>query len=152
MSNSYNLDGIDIKILKKLQKDARAKVSEIAEKLNLPHSTVLLRINKMEDKEVILGYNVKLNPKTFNRNLRAIIEFTSESFLTRNELVQALESEKAVTNLIKISGEKDGIIMISVRDVPDLDKIVSKIRLINGIKTTNTILVLTEEINRGIQL
>lgn len=152
MSESHNLDGIDIKILKELQKDARTKVSEIAEKLNLPHSTVLSRINKMENNEVISKYTVELNPAVFNRGMRAMIEFTSESFLTKEELIPTLENIKGVTNLLKTTGDKDGIIMIAVKDINELDAIVSKIRLIKGMKTTRTILILAEDINRGIQV
>ena len=67
------LDEISLKILKILQKKARIPNVEVARQVDMAPSAVLERIRKLEQKGFIDGYEVRLNPEKFKRNLVAFI-------------------------------------------------------------------------------
>ena len=54
------LDDLDRAILRLLKEDARLTISEIAERLNRPESTVHFRIKKLQEKGVIDRYTIVL--------------------------------------------------------------------------------------------
>ncbi|ASJ03194.1 transcriptional regulator [Thermococcus profundus] len=54
------LDDLDRSILRLLKKDARLTISEIAEKLNRPESTIHFRIKKLLEKGAIDHYTILL--------------------------------------------------------------------------------------------
>ena len=57
------LDDLDRAILRLLKKDARLTISEIAEALNRPESTVHFRIKKLIERGVIDHYTILLGPE-----------------------------------------------------------------------------------------
>jgi len=59
------LDEIDIKILRTLQRDARNPFANIAEKSGVSTDTIIRRFNKMKKEGIISGTTLLLNPKKF---------------------------------------------------------------------------------------
>ena len=57
------LDKIDRQILRTLQADGRATYEQIAEQVSLSPSSVLRRVKRLEESEVIDGYVALVNPK-----------------------------------------------------------------------------------------
>ncbi|MFN4110681.1 MAG: Lrp/AsnC family transcriptional regulator, partial [Ignavibacteria bacterium] len=60
----YNLDEIDLQLIELLQRNARIKRSELAEKVNLTVPAVSERINKLEEKNLIKRYTAQIDFKT----------------------------------------------------------------------------------------
>ncbi len=57
------LDEIDVKLLKALQKDAKANTKELCEFLNLSKTPVYERIHRLEKEGVIKGYGAIIDNK-----------------------------------------------------------------------------------------
>ena len=68
-----NLDEIDIKILRALQKDIRTPFKEIAKKCNISTDTIKNRYNKLIENDVIRGSTVVVDPKKLNQGNLVII-------------------------------------------------------------------------------
>jgi len=58
-----NLDEIDIKILRTIQKDVRTPFKEIANQCNISTDTIKNRYKKMMENEVIQGSTIVVDPK-----------------------------------------------------------------------------------------
>ena len=68
-----NLDEIDIKILRTLQKDVRTPFKEIANQCNISIDTIKSRYNKMIENEVIRGSTIVVDPKKMGQGNLVII-------------------------------------------------------------------------------
>ena len=71
--DSKCLDATDLQILRILQNDARAPVSQIARQVNLSGTAVLRRIHRMEDQGVILSYRAYVNPEKLGMSVNGYI-------------------------------------------------------------------------------
>ncbi|MDP3479830.1 MAG: Lrp/AsnC family transcriptional regulator, partial [Desulfoprunum sp.] len=63
------IDEIDIEILNIIQNNGKIPNAELARQLNMAPSGVLERVKKLEKEGVILGYEVRLNPKAIGLSL-----------------------------------------------------------------------------------
>ncbi|MEM0472082.1 MAG: Lrp/AsnC family transcriptional regulator [Sulfolobales archaeon] len=63
MSSRYNMDNIDLEILRILQENAKASYSYIASKLKIPKPTVYYRVKKLESMGIIRSYRAILDPE-----------------------------------------------------------------------------------------
>jgi len=68
-----NLDEIDIKILRTLQKDIRTPFKEIANQCNISTDTIKNRYNKLIKNEVIRGSTIVIDPKKMGQGNLVII-------------------------------------------------------------------------------
>jgi len=68
-----NLDEIDIKILRSLQKDIRIPFKEIANQCNISTDTIKNRYNKLIENEVIRGSTIVIDPKKMGQGNLVII-------------------------------------------------------------------------------
>ena len=68
-----NLDKIDIKILRTLQKDIRTSFKEIANQCNISTDTIKNRYNKLIENEVIKGSTIVIDPKKMGQGNLVII-------------------------------------------------------------------------------
>ena len=65
MSYKVKIDQIDIRIIRALQKDARANFSDIAKDCAVSTDTISKRFKKMKKNGIARGTTVLLNPKSF---------------------------------------------------------------------------------------
>ena len=89
------IDEISLNILKILQKKARIPNVEVARQVGMAPSAVLERIRKLEKMGLIDGYEVRLNPKKFRRNLVAFIMVTTKHPRQREEIADRLVISQA---------------------------------------------------------
>jgi Lrp/AsnC family transcriptional regulator for asnA, asnC and gidA len=65
MPFQLKIDGIDIEIIRALQKDARANFTDIAKHCRVSTDTISKRFRKMRKNGIIRGTTILLNPKSF---------------------------------------------------------------------------------------
>jgi len=68
------LDRIDLRILKLLQRDGRITNQKLAEAVGLSPTAVLARVQRLTREGVILGYRAELNPDKLGRGLVVFVE------------------------------------------------------------------------------
>lgn len=72
MLESQEFDELDANILKVLQTNARISIADIATSLKVPHSTITLRLKRLEEKKIIKGYSVILDESKLGFDLIAV--------------------------------------------------------------------------------
>ncbi|HEY7757361.1 MAG TPA: Lrp/AsnC family transcriptional regulator, partial [Nitrososphaeraceae archaeon] len=67
-----NIDEIDAKILKKVLVDARLSYRSIAEQIGVSAPTVLSRINRLQEHQIIKSYSAVVDHEKLGYDLTAI--------------------------------------------------------------------------------
>lgn len=135
------MDDTDRKLISLLRKDARLNLATLASKLGVSRGTVANRLRRLEDDQVIVGYTVKLRPEAEPERIRAWMGVLVEGNQTR-EVVAALLGEPAVTALHDTNGRWDLLAELSVESMAELSDVLERVRLIKGIRNTETSILL----------
>lgn len=138
------IDKKSLQILKILQNKARIPNVEVSRQVGLAPSAVLERIRKLEKNGIIDGYEVRLNPETFNRSQIAFIQVKVTA--GDNEIDTIGESLAAIPEIQEvhyIAGEDGYLIKARVANTNELGKLIRhEITSIKGITSTRTLTVL----------
>ncbi len=133
------MDELDQQLIGLLRQNARMNVADLAYKLKVSRGTVTNRIRKLEDSQVILGYTAKLRPdaEAGQRSIRAWMEVLVEGNQTRL-VIASLLGEPGVAALHDTNGRWDLLAEIEAGSMTELSQILERIRLIKGIRSTET--------------
>ncbi|MCG6910864.1 MAG: Lrp/AsnC family transcriptional regulator [Deltaproteobacteria bacterium] len=138
------IDGIDLNILKILQKKARIPNVEVARQVDMAPSAVLERIRKLEKQGFIDGYEVRLNPERFRRNLVAFVIVTTKHPKQRSNTAKRLSDIPGAQEVHEIAGEDGILLKVRVSDTVELGKLLKeKIAAIEAVHATRTMIVMS---------
>ena len=137
-----NMDDIDRQLIGLLRNDARASVASLAKTLGVSRGTVQNRMARLTANGTIVGYTVRLKPDVEEQRIRAIMTGAVEG----NQLdavIRALRGEPAVTALYSTNGRWDIVAELRADTLESFDRVLARIRLIEGISQTETSLLLS---------
>lgn len=136
------MDDIDRRLIALLRANARQPVAAMAEALGVSRGTVQNRMRKLEADGTIVGYTVRLKPQAVGDRIRAVMTVAVEG--NRSEAVlKALAGDPAVDALHTTNGRWDIIVELRADSLEDFDGVLGRIRLLDGIASTETSLLLT---------
>jgi Lrp/AsnC family leucine-responsive transcriptional regulator len=125
---SIPLDDTDRKILALLQHDARMTNAAIGEAVGLSAPSVFERIRKLEQKGVIEGYTVKVNPAVVGRPLTAFIRLTLAFDEKHDAGLRAISQDPDVLEAYDIAGEDCLIVKTCAASPEALQALLARIR------------------------
>ena len=131
------MDELDRQLIALLRKDARMNVAALAAKLGVSRGTVTNRLRKLEDDQVIVGYTVRLKPEAEPNYIRAWMGVLVEGNQTR-AVTASLLGEPGVAALHDTNGRWDLLAELRADSMAELSKVLERIRLISGIRNTET--------------
>ena len=131
------MDDIDRQLISLLRQDARLTVATLAQKLGVSRGTVTNRLRKLEDEQVIVGYTVKLRPDAQPNQIRAWMGVVVEGNQTRL-VIASLLGEPGVAALHDTNGRWDLLAEIRADTMAELSQVLERIRLVKGIRSTET--------------
>ena len=136
------MDDLDQQLIAQLRQNARLSVADLAHKLQVSRGTVTNRLRKLEDAQVIVGYTVRLKPEAQAERIRAWMGVLVEGNQTRL-VIASLLGEPAVSALHDTNGRWDLLAELEVDSMADLSKALERIRLVSGIRGTETSILLS---------
>ena len=131
------MDELDQQLIALLRQNARLQIADLAHKLGVSRGTVNNRLRKLEDNQVILGYTVRLRPEAESERIRAWMGVLIEGNTTR-QVIASLLGEPGVVALHDTNGRWDLLAQIEARNMQALSQVLERIRLIRGIRGTET--------------
>jgi Lrp/AsnC family leucine-responsive transcriptional regulator len=138
------IDEIDKKILMYLQINARMSNAEIARKINMAPSAVFERIKNLEKKQIIKGYEVKIDPVKLGLNLVVFVFLTANEAVFSTDTGRLIEAIPEVQEVHLIAGEDCYLVKVRAKDTEDLTRILrNSLGKIKSIKSSRTTLVLS---------
>lgn len=137
-----HLDETDVEILKALTLDARLSSRQIAKQCGVSIGTVLSRIKRMENEEIIRGYSALLDQEKLGYELTVVSEIT----VSKGRLLE-VENEIArlpnVCCVYDVTGLIDAMIVAKFHNREELGKFTKRLLAIPYVERTNTHVVLT---------
>jgi DNA-binding Lrp family transcriptional regulator len=136
------MDDTDRQLLSLLRDDARASVASLAKVLRVSRGTVQNRLAKLEADGTITGYTVRLKPQAEGHRIRAFMTVAVEGNRT-DAVLAALRGDPAVSALHTTNGRWDMVAELQADSLEAFDRVLGRIRLLEGIANTETSLLLS---------
>jgi len=116
---AYNLDSIDLAILKLLQENARITVKEISENVHLSTTPVHERIKRMEESGVIKQYATLVDHTKVKKGLMVIcyVSLKQHSKNAGDKFIRTINELNEVIECYNISGEFDFMLKVVAEDM-----------------------------------
>ena len=135
-SIEINMDDIDLKILKILKDDARAKYVDIARKVGLTEGAVRRRIKKLLSEGIIKKFTIETSVE-----FEGIVLIETEPTMT-NEVARNIK--RVATKAFEVSGDYDIAAFIQAYTIDELNGKIDAIRDLPGVLNTNTLIKLKD--------
>ncbi|VTU34373.1 Regulatory protein AsnC [Variovorax sp. SRS16] len=132
-----DIDELDHRLIALLRHDARLPVATLAHRLGVSRGTVNNRLRKLEDGGVIVGYAVQLRPEMRSDEIRAWMGILVEGNQTR-QVIASLLGEPGVAALHDTNGRWDLLADLHAASMAELSQVLERIRLLKGIRSTET--------------
>ncbi|MDR6227358.1 Lrp/AsnC family transcriptional regulator [Desmospora profundinema] len=129
------MDHIDLKILERLQEDARLTFSQLARELHLSHPSVAERVRRLQDKGVIEKFTARVPPQKVNRSVLVIIQ-VGEIKIPCKEFEKEIQAEPAILECHRVTGSISYFIKAAVPSMSELEKLVDKLTPISRVYTS----------------
>ena len=136
------MDNTDRNLLSLLRTDARMTVADMAKAVGVSRGTVQNRIARLEADGTVLGYTVRLRSSAEDQSIRALMTVAVEGNRT-DEVLKALRGDPAVCTLHTTNGRWDIVAELRADSLQAVDRVLGRIRLIDGISNTETSLLLS---------
>ena len=142
-----NLDDIDIKILRHLQKNAKLTTKELAAAVNLSTSPVFERQRRLEREGYIEKYIAVLNSKKLGNGFIVLcnIRLKQHSRKYGKQFMETISCIDEITECYNTSGDYDFLMKLYVRDMEHYqDFVLNTLGSIESIGSLHSIFVIGE--------
>ncbi len=117
-------------------------MAAMAKALGVSRGTVQNRLARLEAEGTVLGYTVRLKESADDQRIRAFMTVAVEGNRT-DEVLKALRGDPAVSALHTTNGRWDIVAELRTDSLEAVDRVLSRIRQIDGISSTETSLLLS---------
>ena len=136
-----SVDDLDTELLSALRHNARISVSSLAAMTGASRATVAARIERLVASGTIVGFTIRTGHETRSAGVRAIVMIEVLGKLA-DRVADQLRGLPQVRALHSTNGKWDFVAELEDRDLPSFDETLRRIRLINGINSTETNILL----------
>ena len=143
------LDDLDEKVLACLTRDARATYAQIGDEVGLSAPAVKRRVDRLLADGVIRGFTAIVDPHAMQWTTEAYVQVYCRGNISPYELKASWEPIPEVVSAATISGQADAILRVRARDVRHLEQALERIRAAGPVDKSESIIVLSELIDRG---
>ena len=139
------IDDYDRKIITALQANGRLSNIDVAERVNLSHSSCSRRIARLEREGVIVGYRALTDRQKLGLSVRAYCGVIRKADVGWEEVAQHLAKIDGVVSVFAVSGEVDLMLEIVARDMQHYSQVVLQdVFNSKGVNATRSSFVLEE--------
>jgi DNA-binding Lrp family transcriptional regulator len=136
-----SVDDLDTELLSALRHNARISISSLAAMTGASRATVAARIDRLVASGTIVGFTIRTGHETRSAGVRAIVMIEVLGKLA-DRVADQLRGLPQVRALHSTNGKWDFIAELEDRDLASFDETLRRIRLVNGINSTETNILL----------
>ena len=141
-------DDIDLHILTLLQENCKLPLAKIGEKVGLSAPSVIDRIKKLEDQHVIMGYRAVVDARRVGKDVTAFIGVSVSHPKLIGEFEQEIVALDDVLECHHVTGQHTLLVKVKTANTSSLEDLISRIRSIEGVDRTETMVVLSTHTER----
>lgn len=142
-------DPIDRTILTTLRTDGRASHASIAKLVGLSAPAVGERIRKLEQAGVIREYRAVLDPESIGLGICAFVAIAPQPRKPAAALVERLTAMPEIEELHAVAGTVSYLAKVRVPTPADLDDLLDRLFMVEGVERTETTMVLRTNLERA---
>ena len=137
------LDDIDHRLLEALQQHARTSQHDLAQTVGLSSPAVGERIRKLEERGIIRGYTVTLDPRRLGRDVTAFIFVGINGSRFYPEFRARVMEHPEVLECHSITGQGSHVLKVRTTSTVSLEGLLAEIQAWPGVQWTTTSIVLS---------
>lgn len=141
----FTMDNLDRKLIAQLRHNGRAGFSELAGALGVSRATVRARMDRLQSTGEIVGFTVVTRADRQVVPVRGMMMIGIEG-RGADRIIRQLRGFSEVTEIHTTNGKWDLIVLISSETLEMLDHVLSGIRRIDGVTTSETNLLLATKV------
>ena len=126
------LDAIDLKLIRELVKNSRAKYSDLAELVHLSDVAVRRRIDRLLNKGVIQSFTAQLDLSKMGYD-KAYLLFLRTELNKLRQIESALKKNARIVKIQRVMGEYNLLLKVYLRNGESLDVFLASISKIPGL-------------------
>src|SRR5262249_45039294 len=142
-------DHKNLTLLRLLEKNPRAPISQLARRIGMSNPAVKERILRLEETGILAGYRLELNPKELGYHVTAFVRVRPLPGHL-NKIAELAQAIPEVTDCHRVTGEDCFILKVFLKEVSSLDRVLYKF-LAHG-QTTTSIVQSSPVLPRGVPL
>jgi Lrp/AsnC family transcriptional regulator, leucine-responsive regulatory protein len=142
-------DHKNLALLRLLEKNPRAPISQLARRIGMSNPAVKERILRLEETGILAGYRLELNPQQLGYHVTAFVRVRPLPGHL-NKIAELARTIPEVTECHRVTGEDCFILKVFLKEISNLDRVLDKF-LAHG-QTTTSIVQSTPVPPRGIPL
>jgi Lrp/AsnC family transcriptional regulator, leucine-responsive regulatory protein len=142
-------DDKNLALLRLLEKNPRAPISQLARRIGMSNPAVKERILRLEETGILAGYRLELNPQQLGYHVTAFVRVRPLPGHL-NKIAELARTIPEVTECHRVTGEDCFILKVFLKEISNLDRVLDKF-LAHG-QTTTSIVQSTPVPPRGIPL
>jgi Lrp/AsnC family transcriptional regulator, leucine-responsive regulatory protein len=137
------LDAVDQRLLALLLEDGRRSYADLARETGLSTSAAHQRVRRLEQRGVINGYTVRVDPEAVGLPLAAFISVKPIDPAAPDDAADRLRHLSAVEACHSVAGEESYILQVRVAGPAELEALLQEIRAVAGVSTRTTVVLST---------
>jgi Lrp/AsnC family transcriptional regulator, leucine-responsive regulatory protein len=142
------LDPTDLEILELLQRNCKLPLSEIGKQVGLTAPSVVERIHKLEDAEVIRAYAAQLDARALGKDVTAFIGVSISHPRAFEGFEKEIERAADVLECHHVTGQHTLMLKVKTASTETLEQLIDHIRSFEGVTRTETMVVLSTHTER----
>lgn len=145
-----SIDRLDAEILGQLDSNARKGVAELAADLGVSRNTVQLRMKKLEDAGVLLGFRPQVDLSAMGVNVQAFVSLE----LDQRRLLEVVDALALIPEVLEVrtqAGREDLVVHVASISLQDIQRLAGTMVNIPGVRHTNTTLAVSTPLPYRIQ-
>ncbi|MGH7821362.1 MAG: Lrp/AsnC family transcriptional regulator [Candidatus Binatia bacterium] len=142
------LDEIDLGILSILQDNCRVSLAKIGEQVGLSAPSVVERVKKLEDGGVIRSYHAILDSRALGMDVTAFIGVSINHPRAIDGFESQIDAIEGVLECHHVTGAHTLLLKVKTHNTSTLESLISRIRSIEGVEKTETMVVLSTHSER----
>ena len=136
------VDDLDQRLIAALRHDARSAISDLAATLGITRATVRARMARLQERGDIVGFSVVTRADVAPDPVRGLMMVGIEGRGT-DRILRQLNGLSAVRTSHTTNGRWDIIVEIGAETLEEFDRVLSQIRRMDGIVSSETSLLLS---------
>lgn len=143
------LDSTDRAILELLQENCKQPLATIGEKVGLSAPSVVERIHKLEEAGVVQGYVALVDARRLGKDVTAFIGLSTVQPDSIGTLEVQISAIADVLECHHVTGVHTLMVKVKTRNTQTLESLIGKIRSLDGVSRTETMVVLSTHTERS---
>jgi Lrp/AsnC family leucine-responsive transcriptional regulator len=131
-----------------LQGDCKRSLKEIGAAVGLSAPSVMERVRKLESAGIIKGYHALLEARKVGLDISAFIGVSISNPPLLSAFEEWVDSISQVLECHHVTGSHTLLLKVKTRNTEDLERLISRVRSMEGVASTETMVVLSTHTER----